>query len=488
MMSSMYIGASGLKTHAEGMSVVSNNLANVNTVAFKKTMMLYQDMISQSIPAQSNHVTNLSQVGQGARVGDYRKVFTQGGGFESGSASTDIAIQGIGFYGVEKDGKMHYTRAGDFRFDQHGALRDPAGWNLVGFRADTKSTSPEPIRLDLGEKGVGTMAAKASSNITLAMQLGNVKNTPDPNNPYFSMAASYDGSMSPPLSTGQYAYAQPIEYYDKNGNRQSATMYVSFAGENDGRTAMEYLIATSVPDAKDASKSDGLVMGGTLSFASNGRLINVTAFTPPSGDSANLASWSAAKVNDNGHPVMGIGGQSIALDLGLTMVGPKPATAGEAASNPALIYGEDEGAARSPTATIKSGIANSSIVMACDGYPEGAIKNLSISEAGVVTAMYSNNESQDLYTIALYRFTSQDGLRREGNNHFSATTESGQGTPGEPGTENYGKIASWALETSNVDYADEFAILIVTQRGFQANSKIITTSDLMLQKAMELKR
>ena len=491
MMSSMYIGATGMKTHAEGMNVVSNNLANVNTVGFKKTMMLYQDLISQTATTQSNNVTNLSQVGAGARVGDYRKVFSQGGGFETGSAATDMGIQGIGFYGVEKDGKMHYTRAGNFRFDQHGALLDPTGWNLMGYRIGAngqQSSSPEPVKLDLSAVGIGTMPASASTTITLAMQLGNINNEPNTANPYFSMAAAYDGTASPPLTSGQYAYSQPIEFYDAAGKKQTATLYVNRAGEDNGRTAMEYLVAWPAgvnPSGTD--KSAGLIMGGTLSFASTGRLVNITAFTPPGGDPSNLAGWTAAPVA-NGHPVMNIGGQSIALDLGLTMSGPRPATAAAAAADPSLIYDEDEGAVRSTTATIKYGTSNGSIIMGCDGYPEGSIKNLTISETGRVTAQYSNNQSQDLYTIALYRFTSQDGLRREGNNHFSATPESGEGTPGVPGSENYGKIASWALETSNVDYAEEFATLIITQRGFQANSKIITTSDMMLQKAMELKR
>ena len=491
MMSSMYIGATGMKTHAEGMSVVSNNLSNVNTVGFKKTMILYQDLVSQTATTPSNNMTNISQVGAGAMVGDYRKIFTQGGGFETGSAATDIGIQGIGFYGVEKDGVMHYTRAGNFRFDQHGALLDPTGWNLMGYRIAAngqQGSSTEPIKLDLSATGVGTIPASASTAITLAMQLGNINNTPNAANPHFSMAAGYDGTASPPLASGQYAYSQPIEFYDASGAKQTATMYVNYAGEDGGRTAMEYLVAWPAgvnPSGTD--KSAGLVMGGTLSFASTGRIVNITAFTPPGGDPSSLAGWTAAPTA-NGHPVMNIGGQAIALNMGLTMSGPKPATAAAAAADPSLIYDEDEGAARAPTATIKSGTSNGSIVMACDGYPEGSITNLKISETGRITALYSNNQSQDLYTIALYRFTSQDGLRREGNNHFSATKESGEGTPGVPGDENYGKIASWALETSNVDYAEEFATLIITQRGFQANSKIITTSDLMLQKAMELKR
>ena len=166
MMSSLYIGATGLQTHGEGMNVVANNLANVSTVGFKQTMMMYQDLMSQTSMARSNGITNMSQAGMGARVGEMRKIFTQGP-FESGSAPTDIGIQGIGFYGVTHNGQTQYTRAGNFRFTAQGDLVDPGGWNLLGhaIKNGTESTTISPISIDFSAsaRGVWSLAPPARS-------------------------------------------------------------------------------------------------------------------------------------------------------------------------------------------------------------------------------------------------------------------------------------------------------------------------------------
>ena len=101
---------------------------------------------------------------------------------------------------------------------------------------------------------------------------------------------------------------------------------------------------------------------------------------------------------------------------------------------------------------------------------------------------YSNGQGQNLWQIPVCRFTSEDGLRREGSNLFSATEEAGQMEMGVAGTENYGTVNAYNVENSNVDMATEMVNMIITQRGFQSNSKVVTTADQMLQKAMELKR
>ena len=123
-----------------------------------------------------------------------------------------------------------------------------------------------------------------------------------------------------------------------------------------------------------------------------------------------------------------------------------------------------------------------------NGYPEGFLSNISISANGDVVGLFSNNQSMDLWQIPVCRFTSEDGLRREGHNMFGATPDAGQMEMGEAGTENYGTIRAYNIENSNVDVATEMANMIITQRGFQSNSKVVTTADQMLQKAVELKR
>ena len=123
-----------------------------------------------------------------------------------------------------------------------------------------------------------------------------------------------------------------------------------------------------------------------------------------------------------------------------------------------------------------------------DGYAEGQMSSYDIDENGDIIGYYSNGQNQKLWQIPVCRFTSEDGLYRQGGNLYSATEDSGNMTMGVAGTENFGTINSYSLEMSNVDMATEMVNLIVTQRGFQSNSKVITTADEMLRKAMEIKR
>ncbi len=495
MMSSLYIGATGMKTQGEGMNVVSNNLANVNTVGFKKTLMQYHDLISQTMPSGSNYKTNLSQVGMGAMVADTKKIFKQGG-IEAGSAVTDLAIEGKGFFGVQKNGQTHYTRAGNFRFNYDGQLLDPSGWNVLGYKITNgqRATEPSIIDLDLSDAGIGSFPPKASTSITSILQLGKITDkTVDETNPLFSLAASYNGTSSPPLGEAYYSYSQPLQFYDSTGKLQSATIYIDYAGEHNGQTAMEYVIAMP-PGEAGGNKSDGLLMAGNMFFSSTGEITNITAYSPPSGDPANLSGWTAAPLK-NGHPALNVAPpgarpQTIALDFGITLSGKaQPATAAEANGLPLDdMYAADPDAVVASTRTTKRGTSNAMQYMTTDGYPEGELKDITISADGTMRGVYTNNQVQDLYQFTLFRFTSEDGLRREGNNHFSGSDDVGNITHGVPQHENFGSLSPWSLETSNVEYSEEFATMIITQRAFQMNSKVVTTSDMMLQKAMELKR
>lgn len=496
MMSSLYIGATGMKTQGEGMNVVSNNLANVNTVGFKRAFMLYNDLISQTMPSGSNYMTNLSQVGMGAGLCDTKKIFNQGG-IEPGSAATDLAIEGKGFFGVQKNGVTNYTRAGNFRFDYTGQLRDPSGWEVLGYKMTNgvRATEPSPINIDFSDAGVGTFPAKQSSSINAILRLGKIEDKSiNESNPLFSLATSYNGENTPPLGEAYYSYSQPLQFYDSNGKLQSATLYVDYAGEHNGQTAMEFVIA--MPPGKDqgTGAGDGLLLAGNFFFSNTGELTNITAYSPPAGDPTNLSGWTAAPLQ-NGHPTFtvnppGAKNQQIALDFGIALSGKaQPGSAAEASTLPLDdMYSADPEGQASASRTTKHGTSNALQHMQTDGYPVGELKDITISPDGLVQGVYTNNQVQDLYTMTLYRFTSEDGLRREGNNHFSASDEAGNITAGVPQEENFGSLSSWSLETSNVEYSQEFATLIVTQRAFQMNSKVVTTSDAMLQKAMELKR
>ncbi|MDR2160662.1 MAG: flagellar hook-basal body complex protein [Desulfovibrio sp.] len=502
MMSSLYIGASGMRSHSTGMGVVTNNLANVNTVGYKMNTMLFSDLVSQYLPADSNTITNISQKGAGVREGATRTFFSQMA-FETGSAATDIGISGIGFFGVTANGETQYTRAGDFRFTKEGRLVLPGGWTLLG-RAivnGEEAGAATPIQLDFSSlNGVGRIAPRPTTALTAISQLGGLEDkTADPANPFFALAASWNGAASPPLASGAYSYSEELQFYDSAGLLRNATLFYDLAGERGGRKALEYMLALNPGEDASAlagTAASGLLLAGTLTFSSSGSLDNVTAFLPPaSGNPQDLAGWTPAALRE-GSPVFNVfpsGGnsQSISLNMGLNLAGSAAsglASAAEANARPEAVYDPNSGASRRPTASTAYGSSAASLLQQRDGYAEGYLRDTIVTPDGLLQGVYSNGQSLDLYRIPLYRFTSQDGLRREGGNRFSATRESGAAQEGLPGTENFGHTMQYALEQSNVDYAREFTTMIITQRGFQMNSKVVTTSDQMLQKALELKR
>lgn len=504
MMSSLYISATGLRTHGEGMASIGNNLANVNTVGFKQSMMLYEDLLSSGVNASSNYVTNMSQCGMGSSVLTNRTLFLQGG-FEAGNDPMDLAISGGGFFGVAKDSVLEYTRAGNFRFDKEGNLIDPSGFSLMGHKVTNGvvSAGAEPIKLDLvSDNGEGRMPAKATGFVSLIENLGSTEDrSGGGESPFFSLAANWNGtSETDPLSASQYSHASPITVYDDAGNMHTLTAYFDYVGTSDGKKVYEYVLG--VDPASDASAAAGtvgagLLAAGTLTFSAQGSLEDMTMFNAPSdGNPANLSGWTAASFSTDGTPRItanlagATAAQNISIDFGLEMGGSWSggyATAADLAANPEGVYAGTGKPARASSCTSYEG-ASASVSQSQDGYTEGFIQSLAVDGEGYLTGKYSNNQSMQLYRIPLYRFTSQDNLTLEGSNHYSASDEVGAIESGFPGEENFGAIRGQELEQSNVDMAREFTTMITTQRGFQMNSKVITTSDQLLQKALEIKR
>lgn len=499
MMSSLYIGATGMTTHSRGMQIVGNNIANVNTVGFKQAMAMYQDLFSSTQTSRGNNITGFSQKGHGSFLADSRTIFTEGA-FESSNTITDLAISnGNGYFGVMKDGEMLYTKAGNMRFDKDGRLLDPTGYNLVGRKVTNGVVSGgyEAIQIDAGEGSPYlSNPPKATGSVSIFSNIGGAKDMSE--NGVFSMLGKWDGTSNPPLGGGEYGYSDAITVYDSNGNAHNMTVYYDYAGTQDGIKLYEYAVGidpTNDGSGKAGSKGAGLLMSGTMSFASNGEMVGMTAFTPTGNDPSDLNAWVQAPLV-NGSPSMqvnfaGAGAQSISFSTGLNMTGyPGRATSPAAAlTDTEAFYAASTGVTREKGATTAYGDNSASNSYSKqDGYALGLLKDLQIDQDGFIIGRYTNNQTEQLYQISLFRFKSQDGLRHEGSNHFSATKESGAAEEGLPGTENYGSILSQSLETSNVDMTREFTHMIITQRGFQANSKIITTSDTMLQKALELKR
>ncbi len=503
MMQSLYVGATGMRTHSEGLQIVSNNLANVSTIGYKQQLMLFEDLISKDVVTGSARNVEMSQVGLGVRSGFTRTLFTEGS-YEPGSAITDLAIGGKGFFQVtDKAGETFYTRAGNFRYDKDGVLREPTGCAVTGIRIENGKEvgGLGPLSINFNEEGIATDPPKATNNLNPLLNLGfNTDKAVDPDNPYFAMLNQWNGESTPPL--GNYSYAQPLKFFDANGVQHEATVYFDSAPSVNGQKNMEFIV--TVPPDKDGTVPDGppgtrtgagLLMAGTLTFSSAGELLNMSAFTPKNAtDKKNLSTWTPAPLAE-GMPqfsltLPGQTAQNISMNFGITSSAAWQnggGTAADVGTNPARLpamvpvdHEAGKTTAFSGSSSLKSYKQN--------GYAKGELMDTDIGQDGVISAIYTNGQVRDIYRIPLFRFNSEDGLRREGKNLFSATNDSGAMSNGRAGTENYGPIFAKTIEMSNVDMAKEMTNMIITQRGFQSNSKTVTTADQMLQKAMELKR
>lgn len=505
MNSALYIGATGMKGLSEGMQVTSNNLANVSTIGFKHQDILFSDLIyaaqgdlGSGWESQEESKVALGQAGKGLQVDSIRTIFSQGA-FESSNSVTDLAINGKGFFQVcdEQNGDVYYTRAGDFIQNEDGVLRTPSGLALNGYQVNadgSRSSSLSPVVIN----EFSVMPAKASSAVELSLNLEPKQdNSVDAANPYFSLLGQYDASSSTPLGDDAYNSSQRMTLYDASGNAHTITAYFDGVPSPAGEDLVEFLIAGESSPQYDAAGNllpvaagDGLLMSGVLHFDSSGRLTNISAFTPGVEGSKDLADWQAASLDSTGTPQIDFHGAPVSLNFGISGDSGwqnAPLSAADVGTDASKL-GELGGTlVRATQATTTNG-GSTLGHYSQDGYAEGILSTYYIEQDGTVCGYFSNGQEQDLWQIPVCCFVSEDGLRREGGNLFSATAEAGLMGVGVAGTDNYGSINSFNIETSNVDLSAEMVNMIITQRGFQSNSKVVTTADQMLQKAMELKR
>ncbi|BDQ34649.1 flagellar hook protein FlgE [Pseudodesulfovibrio portus] len=553
---SLFSGISGLTVHSERMTVIGNNLANVNTTGFKGARMHFEDLMSADFAT----VNGIGQVGRGVRVSTIFSDYGQGA-FESSTEATDLAISGDGFFVVSPRGEdnKYYSRAGNFRFDSDGYLVDPHGYILQGWEIERSGTS---VTTTSSETASETNSARIIG-VPTDIRMENFQSEPNPTtsvtivtnldpssedsststtNPYFAMFNNWDGSADTPLASTLYGYSTTLKVYDDIGTAHNLTVYfdqvtLSNAG---GDTVWEYMVTCEpnadrrVLDGQDGNttrigegrtSAAGLLMMGTLTFTT-GQLSGMSAYTLKSNGGTNikdLNNWDLADFSTGGYPVCtanflgksnastaestnatpiqidfgirnkdlssnGGGAVSIGWAGGLGTLPTNAAMVGNAINNTGYLANfKDPAVSALATQSYDTG-GSSTLFQSQDGYAAGILQNVSVSREGVLSGHYSNGQVLELYAVTLATFTNKHGLRREGGNLFSETLESGPALTGQAGSSGKGTIDGNSLEMSNVDMATEFVRMITTQRGFQANTKVITTTDSMLGEVIAMKR
>ena len=495
--SSLFSGISGLSTNGNAMSVIGDNIANVNTIGFKSSRTTFEDVLSQSVATASG----TSQVGRGTALSSVDTLFQQGS-FESTSNATDLAIGGNGFFIVSPPGTetSYYTRAGQFRFDQDGYFVNPSGYVGQGWALDDNGNDIGSIQdivlSDFTSPPQATAEVRAITNL----------DTSDSSNTD-SIFTTWDATAAVPLADSAYGYQTSIRVYDSLGNSHDVTILydkMNAASEyNDGSVDLdnswEHIVTcNSNEDMRTAfagQNSQGILMRGSLTYSSStGDLSNATAFVyDGAGDPDDNANWSQATWSTSGYPqftasfVAGVD-QTVEVEFGLRSTSGAWA-AGGAATVDAIAAGILPSSTWEPQALTSTQYASSSttIYQTQDGYGTGFLENISVDTDGIMTGNYSNGQILNLYRVALAKFNNSQALNKVGGNLWSATRASGDAITGHPGENGLGRISPNSLEQSNVDIAQEFVKMITTQRGFQANSRIITTTDSMLNELINLK-
>ena len=463
MMRSLYSGVSGMQNHQTRLDVIGNNVANVNTTGFKRGRVNFQDMISQQLSGAARPTTevggvNPKEVGLGVMTASIDTIFTQGN-LQSTGVSTDVAIQGNGFFILKNGEESFYTRAGAFGLDSEGTLVNPAnGMRVQGWMAEelngemvlNTAGSTEDIIIPVGTKD----PAKATQNVNFACNLN--KNTPE----------ILDGASPADIAKGTWSTEQKI--YDSFGNQHM--LNVSFTRVVGNPNQWEVTVNVN-PDGETPTETrvglgttDGTENTFLVNFDNNGTLLSVMDsagnMTNPEGEVILQTSFNVPGANpdEDGNPYR----QTLNINLGT--IGSQKNTITQSASQ------------------------SSTKAFYQDGYTMGYLDNFKIDSTGTITGVYSNGTNRIIGQLALASFTNQGGLEKAGENTYVESNNSGMANIGVSGIAGKGSLLAGSLEMSNVDLTEQFTDMIVTQRGFQASSKTITTADTLLETVMNLKR
>ena len=424
---------SGINAANSDLNVTANNIANVNTTGFKESRAEFADLFSYTTYGLARNA-----VGAGVKVSNVAQQFSQGN-IDPTGRSLDFAIDGEGFFTVNKNGNTLYTRAGNFQTDNQGYVVTPDGARLQVFAPNAGGDGFDVGRLTDLQLLTTDSPPQPTGEIDLMVTL--------PGNAEPPTIATFDPSEpnSYNVSSGG------VTVYDSLGVSHVQTSYfVKTATANEWQV---YNYVDGQPVNPGSSPADPAAVppvaavAGTpalLRFSNTGALEAIDGVTPTTGEI----------VMETYMPATGAG----ALNLTLNLAG-------------STQYGS-EFALRSVNQ---------------DGYAAGKLSEISVSEDGVVFARYSNGDDRALGQVALTQFVNPQGLQPQGNNMWAASYTSGSPRTGAPDSSDFGQIAAGSLESSTVDLTEQLVNMIVAQRNFQANAQMISTQDQATQTIINIR-
>ncbi|SLN69515.1 flagellar hook protein FlgE [Oceanibacterium hippocampi] len=437
--SALFSGVTGLSAQSQSLGMIADNIANVNTIGYKRAESHFSTLVT-------NPASRTTYSPGGVVSSPFLNIDKQGL-VQASNRITNLAISGQGFFVVTPDSvsdpldtSYMFTRAGAFTPDDDGFLRNSANLYLKGWRIDSDGNIPSnrsdlTILESINVKGL-TGNAEATSRVNLKTNLSNSTAI----NGTYTTGDMATGTTEPDFETS-------FNVFDSQGTARSISVGFIRTG------ATQWAVELYSDDAQMASPPANLIHSGQVVFDTSGNL-DMTATNALADPLTNsfTADWD---------PLFGVAAQTIDFNFG--------------------------------TDGVSDGFTQSSGSFASDppevnGALFGAFNGVFIDEEGVLTALFDNGTRTDIFKIPVAIFSNPNGLSNRNGNAFDETPNSGDFVLLEAGVGQAGLLASSALEGSNVDLADEFSQMIITQRAFSAAGKVVTTADEMLDELLRLKR
>ena len=419
---------SGLAAQSQAMGMIADNIANVGTAGFKRINAQFSTLVTVQ-GTQSLH----SPGGVGTNV---VRSIDQQGLLDPSESPTNISISGNGFFAVNENaagtGSTMFTRAGAFRPDKDGNLQNAAGFYLMGWPIVNGTVQQTNVLSALSVINVGNLTAQ----------------------PQATGSVSVGANLSASAATND-TFDLGVQLFDQQGVTNDLTLtFTKTANPN------EWTITGDAPTALIADGGAGVTNAtfGTITFNPNGSLASVAGnagITALSGD-----------------------------DLVFTM--DYDGTTGTTADQVAVTL--DLGTLNQIDGFTQFGGPNTPNFIDQDGQSFGSPTGVTVAEDGTVTVQFDNGDSNEVFQVPLVTFNNPNGLSEKTGNVFLETTFSGTAILHAPNSGGAGIIAPSTLEASTVDIADEFTRMIITQRAFSANTRVITTGDEMLDELVRIIR
>lgn len=517
MIQALYTGVSGLRANKTALDVISDNIANVNTVGFKASHVSFKDMFYQAVtPAESPRNgaggINPSQIGMGTGIASISVDLAKGTPETTGKLS-DVAIDGSGYLALSDGVSRFFSRDGALTVDSAGNLtQSGSGLKVLGWTSDpisgvvdttTPITANSGISIPIGRLAIARQTSNVAYGGNLDSNAAAGTTTKVSSEIYDSLGAAHTLTISltrESALTGQ-GYAATTATVGTGAFSFSVGGGAAHSITLDATNNTLQGLADAINGVTGGGVTAAVVDGGAAAGANRYQLeltsttgdvtVDTTGLTAGAGTVPTFSAvtggrwaWTAGSPDAAGSSTVGSG--VIAFD-----------TSGKCITDPgsiALTLGNTQGSA-SPinakadfSSMVQFSGETSGRMVSQDGLTNGVLDSFSIDKQGIITGVFNNGMTQTLGQIALAGFANPAGLMRGGNNAMTESINSGTALIGRAGVGSLGSFAAGALESSNVDLPTEFSNMIVAQRAFQANSRIITTADEILTEMMQLKR